>query len=116
MASESDSNIPKKKSKESVKKILGNSKRRALQKKRLEDLREMKPNDHYYSANPNSEAVYDSYDIEINSKKYTVLTVSGVFGKTKLDKGSSLIINSITLRDEDVLDLGCGTGACLGLR
>lgn len=45
-------------------------------------------------------------------KQYTFETKPGLFSKEKIDKGSSLLLNSLHVKETDIcLDLGCGYGA-----
>jgi 16S rRNA (guanine1207-N2)-methyltransferase len=67
---------------------------------------------HYYSQDndlikSNEKSIY----VKINDKKLTFVTDHGVFSKAGLDFGSRLLIESvISMKFEDVLDIGCGYG------
>jgi len=101
------------KRKDSSSKSLMKTRRESVLKKELrgEKKTQESKDEHYYSENPTSEAIYSKYDIEILGKKYNIITVSGVFGKSRLDPGTRLLINSTgELDTAKVLDLGCGTG------
>lgn len=94
-----------------TKDVLRKKKESALRKKNPKSEKQEDKQEHYYSKSPTSEPLYGNYEIEIAGIKYNITTVSGVFGKKQLDPGTRLLINSAgRLRDEKVLDLGCGTG------
>lgn len=68
-------------------------------------------NEHYSTAKPSSEQVRGSYAILVNGSEVQITTVSGVFGKGKLDRGSQVLFTYADLSEtREVLDLGCGTG------
>ncbi len=57
---------------------------------------------------PNS---YASLEITIGKESFTVCTRPGVFSRDALDAGTRLLLESLTLsEDEGVLDIGCGYG------
>lgn len=67
--------------------------------------------EHYSTPKPTSEKRYAEYVFEVDGEPIVIRTVSGVFGKDRLDHGSRLLISSLRLAEgSKVLDLGCGTG------
>ena len=49
---------------------------------------------------------------KLRRKKYIFETKAGLFSKDKVDKGSALLIENMTIQNGDkVIDLGCGYGA-----
>jgi 16S rRNA (guanine1207-N2)-methyltransferase len=68
--------------------------------------------DHYFSENPTVEEELGTAELSVRGVQLTFVTSSGVFSKTRVDRGSVLLIESLEVRDrERVLDLGCGYGA-----
>ncbi len=52
-----------------------------------------------------------SYNINIKENDFTFKTTWGLFSPKELDEGAKLIIENIReLKDEDILDIGCGYG------
>ena len=74
--------------------------------------------EHYSTRRPTSDERYDSYDYHLDGHKIEISTVSGVFGKAGLDRGSQVLIEYADLSDAtSLLDLGCGTGVIgIGLK
>lgn len=68
--------------------------------------------DHYYSENPTVEEDVRTTELSVRGVQLTFVTSSGVFSKTRIDRGSALLIDNLEVHDgERVLDLGCGYGA-----
>ena len=69
-------------------------------------------NDHYYTADPQSEHRYASADYAYRGIKLRFLTDAGVFSRGEVDFGTDVLLRALP---EDmagrVLDLGCGWGA-----
>ena len=69
--------------------------------------------DHYYSEKPESRLKIKKITANIKGKEIKLTTSSGVFGKSKVDKGTLLLIEKCEIKninDFSVLDLGCGYG------
>jgi len=67
--------------------------------------------DHYYSQNPTTP--HDEKNIRSNFFQYEFIfiTDAGVFSKSRVDFGTTLLIDSLQLKERaKVLDLGCGYG------
>ena len=67
--------------------------------------------EHYFTENP--EVEHDRRDIEGNllGKNYTFTTDAGVFSKTRIDRGSELLVEAMKFDpDAKVLEIGCGYG------
>ncbi|MGM8216196.1 class I SAM-dependent methyltransferase [Bacillaceae bacterium W0354] len=69
-------------------------------------------NDHYYSQSPTSQSNPSQFSVTIQSLPLTFHTDEGVFSKTQLDYGTSVLINQFQEPDVsgDLLDVGCGYG------
>ncbi len=66
---------------------------------------------HYYSEKQPSDLRLKKINIEVLSSSFEFYTGSGVFSKSKLDKGTKLLIEKGIVEPEwDILDLGCGIG------
>lgn len=67
---------------------------------------------HYYSKKPTVEHDERYINYFYNNKKFIFKTDSGVFSKSRIDFGTSLLIEAINIEDKvKILDLGCGYGA-----
>ena len=67
---------------------------------------------YYFSKKQDSKLDLRKIKVHLRDKYFEFYTGSGVFSKSKLDKGSELLINSIILKDKwKILDLGTGWGA-----
>jgi len=67
--------------------------------------------DHYFSESPSAEHKRRSIFVYVRGHAIKYETDSSTFSATHLDRGTELLINSISLKgDEKVLDLGCGNG------
>lgn len=62
--------------------------------------------EHYYTKKPLSKE--KNYSISYRGLRFT--TSSGVFGKSKFDIGSRILVDSCIINGRNVLDLGCGYG------
>ncbi len=68
--------------------------------------------EHYYSANPTSEAKRGLIHTHLRGKFFEFATASSVFSKKQVDAGTKLLIESMILPTHGrVLDVGCGYGA-----
>lgn len=68
--------------------------------------------DHYFSAQPKSEERFGLVRASLCERAFEFLTASSVFSKTKVDLGTRVLIESMTLPDRgNILDIGCGYGA-----
>ncbi len=67
--------------------------------------------EHYYTENPTSELRVKEHILTLkNGHQYKFKAPSGVYGKKRIDKASILLIESVKLTNEKVLDMGCGYG------
>lgn len=67
--------------------------------------------EHYSTPKPTSEERLDSYSYRLGDDEFSITTVSGVFGKGGLDRGSQVLVEYSDLSAaRTLLDLGCGTG------
>lgn len=69
--------------------------------------------DHYYTSKPSSESHRETWQTEIDGKKFTYTTDSGVFSKDKIDVGSEVLMTTAETVDfpkGNLLDIGCGYG------
>lgn len=67
--------------------------------------------EHYSTPKPTSEERFSSYSYSVAGVELSITTVSGVFGKEGLDRGSQVLIEYCDLSSaHSLLDLGCGTG------
>jgi 16S rRNA (guanine1207-N2)-methyltransferase len=67
--------------------------------------------EHYSTPKPKSEERFGEYTYDTGSGVVSITTVSGVFGKGGIDRGSQVLIEYADLSGvRSVLDLGCGTG------
>ena len=72
----------------------------------------------YFEANPDTPSNRRTVDYRINGINFTFMTDTAVFSKTSVDKGTDLLLQTVTDdikargagRDESLLDLGCGWG------
>ncbi len=68
--------------------------------------------EHYYSANPTSEAKRGLIQTHLRGKFFEFVTASSVFSKKQVDAGTKLLIESMILPTHGrILDVGCGYGA-----
>lgn len=69
--------------------------------------------DHYYTSKPSSESDRETWNTEIDGKKFTYTTDSGVFSKNKIDVGSEVLMTTagtVDFPEGNLLDVGCGYG------
>lgn len=68
--------------------------------------------DHYFSQEPKSNYVPKQIGIVIAGEVFQVSTASGTFSPTRLDVGTSILMDHISLAPAkgNILDLGCGWG------
>lgn len=67
---------------------------------------------HYFTAYPKSKAKFGIIRTHLRGRHFEFLTASGVFSKKRVDLGTRVLIESMTLPEEGyVLDVGCGYGA-----
>lgn len=69
--------------------------------------------EHYYSKNPQSTFVTETWEYSLNDIFFTFTSGSGVFSKGRIDFGSELLIKSFQMPSVEggILDFGCGYGA-----
>jgi 16S rRNA G1207 methylase RsmC len=68
--------------------------------------------DHYFTSNPKSAEHFGLVRTCLRGRNFEFLTASSVFSKRRIDLGTRLLIESMTLPLEGcVLDIGCGYGA-----
>ena len=67
--------------------------------------------EHYFSENPTSPEERGLIKTRLSGIDFTFETSSGVFSHKRIDNGTRLLVESMTLPDKGrVLDLGCGIG------
>ncbi|NPV54030.1 MAG: class I SAM-dependent methyltransferase [Firmicutes bacterium] len=67
--------------------------------------------EHYYSREPAAPRREREIRCTLRGREYTFITDSGVFSKSRIDPGTELLIEAMTILPHDVvLDLGCGYG------
>jgi 16S rRNA (guanine1207-N2)-methyltransferase len=70
------------------------------------------PPEHYFTACPESETKLGLIKTNLRGKIFEFVTASSVFSKRRVDTGTRLLIESMTLPDHGrLLDVGCGYGA-----
>ncbi|KQO63093.1 class I SAM-dependent methyltransferase [Curtobacterium sp. Leaf261] len=69
-------------------------------------------NEHYFSANPESDARPRQISVTLAGKTVQLTTAAGVFSPTRLDAGTRVLLQSVPRVPEDgsFLDIGCGWG------
>jgi 16S rRNA (guanine1207-N2)-methyltransferase len=68
--------------------------------------------EHYFASLPKSDAKLGLIRTTLRGKSFEFLTASSVFSKKRVDLGTRLLIEAMTLPETDaVLDVGCGYGA-----
>jgi 16S rRNA (guanine1207-N2)-methyltransferase len=66
----------------------------------------------YFEREPASKHRPAEFRVAIRGHSFTFRTDAGVFSRTKLDRGTELLLESLDVRpSESILDLGCGYGA-----
>ena len=71
----------------------------------------MRVSDHYFSPEPDSRLKYGLIDTVLRGRRYRFLTASGVFSAKKVDNGTRILVESMTMpREGRLLDVGCGIG------
>jgi 16S rRNA (guanine1207-N2)-methyltransferase len=67
--------------------------------------------DHYFSSQPRSEQRLGVITTQLRGHVFEFLTSSSVFSKKRVDLGTRLLVESMSLPETgEVLDLGCGYG------
>ena len=68
--------------------------------------------EHYFTASPSSPTQEQTHRFTIRGREYTVVTTSGVFSGSRLDKGTQVLLDHAPTPPETgtFLDLGCGWG------
>ena len=67
--------------------------------------------EHYYSKQQKSLLKLKRIKQKIKSKDFEFFTASGVFSKEKIDKGTLVLAENMTIpKNSKVLDIGCGIG------
>jgi 16S rRNA (guanine1207-N2)-methyltransferase len=69
-------------------------------------------NEHYFSANPESDARPRHITVSLAGRTLSLTTASGVFSPDRLDPGTRVLLGSVPppAPDGDLLDIGCGWG------
>ncbi|MGA2574143.1 MAG: methyltransferase [Candidatus Methanomethylicaceae archaeon] len=66
---------------------------------------------HYYSKNPPRDQRRFSLRLDIKGKRIELASSGGIFSKSKVDRGTIVLLESMILPEEgEVLDMGCGCG------
>ena len=66
--------------------------------------------EHYSSEKQHSVLTEKSLDVTLFGARLSFVTPSGVFSFGHIDKGSLLLVQTVVLDNEQVLDFGCGWG------
>ncbi len=67
--------------------------------------------EHYYSKEPKSEFSLKKIRQSIKGIEFHFYTSSGIFSKSRIDKGSLLLAENMVMeKNANVLDMGCGLG------
>src|SRR3989344_2751416 len=66
--------------------------------------------EHYYSEKQHSALTEKTFDVTLFGARLSFVTPSGVFSFGHIDKGSLLLVQTVVLDNERVLDFGCGWG------
>ncbi|AWB46145.1 16S rRNA methyltransferase [Paenibacillus sp. CAA11] len=67
--------------------------------------------DHYYSSKPSTAHDRKIWDAQLRGRKFRFVSDAGVFSKQGVDFGSRVLIDAMTIAENDmVLDVGCGYG------
>ncbi len=67
--------------------------------------------EHYFTRSPKSDLRLFKLKAVLRNKEITFYTASGLFSIKGVDRGSELLINKCTIKDNwKILDLGCGYG------
>jgi len=68
--------------------------------------------EHYFSQHPKSKAKFGLLRTYLRGRHFEFLTATGVFSKSRIDRGTRLLIECMILPENGcVLDIGCGYGA-----
>jgi 16S rRNA (guanine1207-N2)-methyltransferase len=68
--------------------------------------------DHYFTPGPRAEGGARAFPLTVRGHDFTFVTEAGVFSRTRLDRGTRLLLAELEINPTDrVLDLGCGWGA-----
>ncbi|HIH42588.1 TPA: class I SAM-dependent methyltransferase [Candidatus Woesearchaeota archaeon] len=66
---------------------------------------------HYFSETPSSKEIVKKIKANILDHNFEFYTASGVFSAEKIDTGTRILIENITIQENNsVLDFGCGIG------
>ena len=70
------------------------------------------PQEHYFSASPDSPSTLREITYQVADREFAVQAASGTFSASKLDPGTSILLSKSDEFPEsgNVLDLGCGWG------
>lgn len=70
------------------------------------------PQEHYFSASPDSPASLREITYQVADREFAVQAASGTFSASKLDPGTSILLSKFDEFPDsgNVLDLGCGWG------
>lgn len=80
----------------------------------------MDNNEHYYSSSPQADHRYGEITVRLGERQLRLRTDAGVFSKSRLDRGTALMLEAIERQHVhipprgNVCDIGCGYGP-LGL-
>lgn len=68
-------------------------------------------NEHYFTSRPTSESDPREIVAQLRGKDYRFVTEAGVFSRSKVDRGTRLLIDALPIPSQGrMLDLGCGYG------
>jgi len=67
--------------------------------------------DHYFTQRPTARGKRQTFTVTLRGRDITLITEPGVFSRSRVDRGTRLLINHMEVGEEDrFLDLGCGYG------
>jgi len=70
------------------------------------------PSDHYFTPRPTARGKRQTFTATLRGRDITLITQPGVFSRTRVDRGTRLLVSHMEVGEEDrFLDLGCGYGA-----
>lgn len=71
----------------------------------------VKGTEHYFTRKPTAKREEFAIEDILNGKRFSFISDTSVFSKTRIDAGTKLLIRHMQIRPTDiVLDLGCGYG------
>jgi 16S rRNA (guanine1207-N2)-methyltransferase len=66
--------------------------------------------EHYYTEKPLSKEEITTIKINLKKDSFDLYSASGLFSKKELDKATQLLIENAVIKENKILDIGCGYG------